>query len=159
MKNVYGNRVLITGASSGIGEACARMFAENGCSVTGVSRHCKEETRKLPGGGSLAAKRLDVTDEEAVRAFVSSEEPFDIAALCAGLEAEPACIHRLSFEGTVGNPVLFPRSTFEELCNLPEGKGGGAVVKAHPDLVRTVEASDERELIDVDTPEILQSLL
>ncbi|MBQ1317917.1 MAG: SDR family oxidoreductase, partial [Lachnospiraceae bacterium] len=73
MKNVYGNRVLVTGASSGIGEACARMFAENGCFVTGVSRHCKEETRKLPGGGSLAAKRLDVTDEEAVRAFAASE--------------------------------------------------------------------------------------
>jgi len=85
MKNVYGNRVLITGASSGIGEACARMFAENGCFVTGVSRHCEEETRKLPGGGSLAAKRLDVTDEEAVRAFVSSEGPFDIAVLCAGM--------------------------------------------------------------------------
>ena len=85
MKNVYGNRVLVTGASSGIGEACARMFAENGCFVTGVSRHCKEETRKLPGGGSLAAKRLDVTDEEAVRAFAASEGPFDIAVLCAGM--------------------------------------------------------------------------
>ena len=95
--------------------------------------------------------------------FAASDQPClrweSIAALCNALEKQPTCIHRLSFEGTVGNPVLFPRSTFEELCNLPEGKGGGAVVKAHPDLVRTVEASDERELIDVDTPEILQSLL
>ena len=95
--------------------------------------------------------------------FAASDQPClrweSIAALCDALQKQPDCIHRLSFEGTVGNPVLFPRSAFEELCNLPEGKGGGAVVKAHPDLVKTVEVSDERELIDVDTPEILQSLL
>ncbi|MBQ7802215.1 MAG: nucleotidyltransferase family protein [Oscillospiraceae bacterium] len=95
--------------------------------------------------------------------FAASDQPClrweSVAALCAALESEPGCIHRLSFQGTVGNPVLFPRSVFEELCHLPEGKGGGAVVKAHPELVRTVEASDAQELVDVDTPEILQSLL
>ena len=95
--------------------------------------------------------------------FAASDQPClkweSIAALCDALRAEPDCIHRLSFQGTAGNPVLFPRSVFEELLNLPEGKGGGMVIKAHPELVRTVEAFDERELIDVDTPEILQSLL
>lgn len=95
--------------------------------------------------------------------FAASDQPClkweSIKALCDALEAQPESIHRLSFQGTVGNPVLFPRSTFEELCHLPEGKGGGAVVKAHPELVRTVEVSDARELIDVDTPEILKSLL
>ena len=95
--------------------------------------------------------------------FAASDQPClrwqSIAALCAALEREPESIHRLSFGETVGNPVLFPRSTFEELRHLPEGKGGGAVVKAHPELVRTVEAADARELVDVDTPEILQSLL
>lgn len=95
--------------------------------------------------------------------FAASDQPClrweSIAALCGALEAEPECIHRLSFEGSAGNPVLFPRHVFEELCHLPEGKGGGAVVKAHPERVRSVEVSDERELIDVDTPEILQQLL
>ncbi|MBP3672847.1 MAG: nucleotidyltransferase family protein [Oscillospiraceae bacterium] len=95
--------------------------------------------------------------------FAASDQPClkweSIAALCDALKAEPDHIHRLSFEGTVGNPVLFPRSTFEELCHLPEGKGGGAVVKQHPELVRFVEVSDEKELIDVDTPEILHQLL
>lgn len=95
--------------------------------------------------------------------FAASDQPClkweSIKTLCDALKAQPGFIHRLSYQGTVGNPVLFPRSTFEELCHLPEGKGGGAVVKAHPELVQTVEATDERELIDVDTPEILQSLL
>ena len=95
--------------------------------------------------------------------FAASDQPClkheSITALCAAFEENPNLIYRLSYQGTEGNPVLFPKSTFGELQNLPEGKGGGAVVKRHPDLVRLVEVSDERELIDVDTPEILATLL
>ena len=95
--------------------------------------------------------------------FAASDQPClkseSITALCDAFGDDPEKIYRLSFGDTVGNPVLFPKSTFGELLNLPEGKGGGMVVKRHPELVRLVEVSDERELIDVDTPEILQSLL
>ena len=95
--------------------------------------------------------------------FAASDQPCltatSIQNLCDGFTQEPDHIYRLCYGDTMGNPVIFPRSTFDELLNLPEGKGGGAVVKMHPELVRTVSAQDERELIDCDTPEILQSLL
>lgn len=95
--------------------------------------------------------------------FAASDQPClkaeSITALCDAFAADPEKIYRLSFGDTVGNPVLFPKSTFTELLNLPEGKGGGAVIKKHPELVQLVEAADERELIDVDTPEILEQLL
>ena len=95
--------------------------------------------------------------------FAASDQPCltvqSVANLCAAFEDAPEKIWRLSWQGTVGNPVLFPKSTFAELLNLPVGKGGGAVVKKHPELVDTVEVADERELVDVDTPEILASLL
>ena len=95
--------------------------------------------------------------------FAASDQPCltadSVGKLCAAFEEAPENIWRLSWQGTVGNPVLFPKSTFRELLNLPVGKGGGAVVKKHPELVRTVEVSDPRELVDVDTPEILASLL
>ena len=95
--------------------------------------------------------------------FAASDQPClkaeSITALCDAFSADPEKICRLSFGETVGNPVLFPRSMFSELLDLPEGKGGGAVIKRHPELVCLVEATDERELIDVDTPEILASLL
>lgn len=84
-KNLYGKRVFVTGASSGIGQACALLFARNGCNVTGVSRNTEEKTEQFPGGGSLALKRLDVTDEEAVREFVENLPGVDIAILCAGM--------------------------------------------------------------------------
>ena len=95
--------------------------------------------------------------------FAASDQPCltadSVARLCHAFRQAPEQIWRLAWQGTVGNPVLFPKSTFEELLNLPAGKGGGAVVKKHPELVRTVEVSDERELVDVDTPEILAGLL
>ncbi len=84
-KNLYGNNVFVTGASSGIGQACARMFAENGCSVTGVSRNTDEKTEHFPGGGSLTLRKLDVTDEEAVKEFIEKLPGVDIAVLCAGM--------------------------------------------------------------------------
>ena len=95
--------------------------------------------------------------------FAASDQPCLTAAsiqnLCDAFAENPEYIYRLCWNDTMGNPVLFPKSTFDALLTLPEGKGGGAVVKAHPKLVRTVSAQDERELIDCDTPEILQSLL
>jgi len=82
---IYGKNVFVTGASSGIGRACARMFAENGFVVTGVSRNTDETTEVFPGGGSLTLRKLDVTDEPAVRKMVEDLPGVDIAILCAGM--------------------------------------------------------------------------
>ncbi len=84
-KNYYGNRVFVTGASSGIGRSCALMFARNGYTVIGVSRNIEEKAEKIPGGGSLILRRLDVTDEAATRKFVKKLPGVDIAVLCAGM--------------------------------------------------------------------------
>ena len=84
-KNLYGKNVFVTGASSGIGRACALMFARNGCDVTGVSRHTEEKTESFDGGGSLTLRKLDVTDEAATKAFIEGLPEVDIAVLCAGM--------------------------------------------------------------------------
>ena len=84
-KNHYGKNVFVTGASSGIGHACAVAFAKSGCNVTGVSRNIEEKTERYSGGGSLTLRRLDVTDEAAVREFVEKLPRVDIAVLCAGM--------------------------------------------------------------------------
>ena len=83
-KNLYGKNVFVTGASSGIGKACAMMFARNGCDVTGVSRNTEEKTEHFAGGGSLTLRKLDVTDEQATREFIEALPYVDIAVLCAG---------------------------------------------------------------------------
>ena len=95
--------------------------------------------------------------------FAASDQPClsaeSVTALCEAFQREPVQIWRMSWQGSVGNPVIFPAFTFNELLNLPPDKGGGAVIKKHPELVRTVEVQREQELVDVDTPEILEELL
>ncbi len=69
MRYPYGREIVITGASSGIGLHCARMFAENGYRVWGLSRREEAPEEKL-GTGSIRRLRCDVCKEEDVkRAF------------------------------------------------------------------------------------------
>lgn len=81
-----------------------------------------------------------------------------IRRMTRAFSQQPHNIIRLAFDGKAGNPVIFPRSLFSELSALPQGRGGGAVVQKHPDLVVTVNAESAEELADVDTPEMLARL-
>lgn len=60
--------------------------------------------------------------------------------------------------GTPGSPVLFGADYFEELRSLPEGRGGGAVVKRHAERVTLFPARHPAELMDADTPDVLAEL-
>lgn len=60
--------------------------------------------------------------------------------------------------GTPGSPVLFGADYFEELRSLPQGKGGGVVVKRHAEQVTLFPVKHPAELMDADTPEMLEKL-
>ncbi len=64
--------VLITGCSSGIGEATARRLADHGWSVYASARRVESIEHLADAGCKLL--RLDVTDEQSMRAAVQSVE-------------------------------------------------------------------------------------
>ena len=70
----------------------------------------------------------------------------------------PDRIVRPAYEDTEGSPVLFPSWAFSELLDLPEGKGGGVVIKKHPHEVCRVSIANPLELSDADTPAMLETL-
>ena len=76
--------------------------------------------------------------------------------LCAANEKDR--IWRLTDGVQNGAPVIFPAWTYPELLQLPEGKGGGAVVKKYPDRVHTLQVQDPAELEDIDYREDLERL-
>jgi NAD(P)-dependent dehydrogenase (short-subunit alcohol dehydrogenase family) len=84
-----GKRALVTGASSGIGLACAAALAEAGAEVALVARR-QEELLAVAGaireaGGRASVHVLDITDLEATADLVRHEGPFDVLANAAGL--------------------------------------------------------------------------
>src|SRR3954452_3965122 len=93
MSEIAGKVIAITGASSGIGEATARLLAERGAKVTLGARR----TERLQAlaidirhhGGEAEYQALDVTDRESVAAFVKLPQDrfgrLDVLANNAGL--------------------------------------------------------------------------
>lgn len=74
MLNVENKVIVITGASSGIGEATAKLLAQNGANVVlGARRTEKLEAivKEIRDQGNTAEfKAVDVTDREDVKAFI-----------------------------------------------------------------------------------------
>ena len=81
-----------------------------------------------------------------------------IASLLLCAASKPEAIWRTCWESNPGSPVLFPQWAFPELRTLPEGKGGGWVICNHPENCEKLYVSDPLELVDADTPEVLENL-
>ena len=82
MLNVEDKVVLITGASSGIGEASAKLLAQNGAKVVLGARRTEKLEKIVEGirssGGIAEFKAVDVTDRQDMKAFIHfAKEKFD----------------------------------------------------------------------------------
>ena len=91
--------------------------------------------------------------------FLPGDQPLlrreTVEAMVSQWKENPEAILRPFHRDTPGSPVLFPKWTFPELLALPEGKGGGYVLKKFPDWVKKYFVEDSFELMDVDTQETL----
>jgi NAD(P)-dependent dehydrogenase (short-subunit alcohol dehydrogenase family) len=93
-----GRRVVVTGASRGIGLAIAERFVAAGDHVTALSRNAEgldRLARETKGPGSLVAPLCDVTDEESVSEVFAALPRVDVLVCNAGT-AESAPLHRTS---------------------------------------------------------------
>ena len=80
-----GKRVLVTGASGGIGSACARAFAAEGATVVVHYHQGRDRAERLAVelGGTLTVG-ADLTDEDAVERMFDRAGSLDVCAAVAG---------------------------------------------------------------------------
>ena len=102
----------------------------------------------LPGDQPLLRR---ATVDQLLTAFEQTQKETERVILRLGWRAGGA-------EPLLGSPVLFGSGHFDALRALPEGKGGGVVIRQHPGCVRAVYAQSAEELEDADTVERLEAL-
>ncbi len=98
--DLSGKRVLVTGASAGLGVETCRALAAHGAQVVGAARDLKKAEAatqvvrdQAANGGSLELVQLDLADLKSVRAcadaLLADGSPFDIVIANAGVMACP----------------------------------------------------------------------
>ena len=147
-EDLFDRRVVVTRH-----EEVAQLCREKGVEVVLHGRPHRSDTVRL----GLEA----VGDVEGCM-FCPGDQPLlrreTVALLLENWKQAQEQIVRPFFEEIQGSPVLFPRWAFPELKDLPEGKGGGYLIRKYPDAVLPVPVRDPFELADADTPEILETL-
>lgn len=142
----------------------ARVVVTRHESVAGL---CREQNldavlHDLPHRSDTVRLGLEALGDLDACMFLPGDQPLlrreTIAKLLQSWQQSSESIIRPIHEDTEGSPVLFPAWAFSELRNLPEGKGGGEVIKNHPHEIMRVSIDDPFELVDVDTQETLELL-
>ena len=127
------------------------------------NRGIKTILHRLPHRSDTVRLGLEAMPEIDRCMFATADQPLlrgdTVAALALASAKDQNSIWRTICQGTPGSPVVFPKWAFPELLTLPEGKGGGVVIKKYPERLRTVSVRDMYELKDVDSPEDLMELL
>src|ERR1700739_3834774 len=136
--NLGGKRVLVTGASAGLGVETARALAAHGATVVGAARDldkarkATEPVRKdAANGGSLELVELDLASLKSVRAcadaLVKAGKPFDVVICNAGVMACPQGKTADGFETQFGTNHLGHFVLVNRIASLIKHNGGRLV--------------------------------
>ena len=147
-EGLFSNRVVVTRH-----ESVAALCREQNVDVVLHDLPHRSDTVRL---GLKALPNLDAC------MFLPGDQPLlrreTVAMLLDARKENPGSIIRPIHEDCEGSPVLFPSWAFPELRNLPEGKGGGVVIKKYPHALCGISVANPFELADADTPETLELL-
>lgn len=141
MENMRGKRVLVTGASSGVGEAAARIFAAEGASVALLARRAERLDAIVEELGENAhGVAVDVSDPDAVATAVAAANEclggIDVAVNAAGI-AHEATLAELSPSDWRQVIDINLSGTFyvaREVALLMLAAGDGSIVNIGSDL-------------------------
>jgi NAD(P)-dependent dehydrogenase (short-subunit alcohol dehydrogenase family) len=146
--DLKGKRVLVTGASAGLGVETARALAAHGASVVGAARDlgkARKATEAVTGDFSLV--ELDLASLKSVRAcshaLVTAGQPFDVVICNAGVMACPKGTTADGFETQFGTNHLGHFVLVNRIASL---------MKSGARLVNLSSAGHRFSDVDLDDP-------
>lgn len=116
---------------------------------------------RYEGGAQSDSIRLGIGSMEETEGcmFVMGDQPLcsrrSMERLLEAFRRQPEAVVRLAFQGRPCSPVLFPSRYYPNLAALTGEQGGITAVRNLNPTFRFVEAEEEAELWDTDTPEEL----
>lgn len=136
--NLSGKRVLVTGASAGLGVETCRTLAAHGATVVGAARDLAKAQKATEvvrqdarNGGSLELIELDLASLKSVRAcadaLVKGGKPFDVVICNAGVMACPEGKTADGFETQFGTNHLGHFVLVNRMASLIKKNGGRLV--------------------------------
>ncbi len=135
MKRLLGKFAIVTGGSSGIGQACAEALAREGAAVLATGRRYDDGPTPRPALGEVAHARLDVTDEAAVERRFADLPELDVVVCSAGtgtfspvINARVADLRAMLDVHVVGT-MLCARAALRRM--QPRGSGHIVVIGSH----------------------------
>lgn len=153
--DLKGKRILVTGASAGIGVETARSLAAHGAHVVGAARDLNKakaateqiRTEAAANGGSFELIELDLANLKSVRAcadkLLAKGEPFDVIIANAGVMATPFGHTADGFETQFGTNHLGHFVLINRIAKLL--RTGGR-------LINLSSAGHRRSNVDLDDP-------
>jgi NAD(P)-dependent dehydrogenase (short-subunit alcohol dehydrogenase family) len=158
--NLKGKRILVTGASAGLGVETARSLAAHGAQVVGAARDlnkAKARTEQVQkdaaaNGGSFELVELDLANLKSVRAcadgLLAKGEPFDVVIANAGVMATPFGHTADGFETQFGTNHLGHFVLVNRIASLirPGGR-----------LINLSSAGHRFSNVDLDDPNFTQT--
>ncbi len=130
-----GRRALVTGASRGIGLACAAALGEAGADVVMAARGAEALQAAVEemahAGHHAAGLALDVTNTDAVRAAVAEQGPFDILVNSAGMARHSPALETTpeDFEDVFAVNLRAAYFLAVEVARGMKEKGGGSIIQ------------------------------
>lgn len=149
MPDQSGRRVIITGASSGLGAIMARELAKRGAEVLLAVRdvvkgqQVAEVIRAMRPDARVQVGRIDLTSLRSVRAFsdriTASGKPIDCLILNAGVGNQPHIVTADGIESTFAADVVGHFELTGRLLPFLERAHAGRVVSVGSNLYRRVK--------------------
>ncbi len=120
---------------------------------------CLNTQPELGLSHTIALGMEALSDADAILFLVADQPLLKKESVCRALllfKSHPEHIVAMSHEKRRGNPCVFPKAYFPELLALTGDHGGRSVIEQHEGALLLCEVADEKELLDIDTPEQLR---